>query len=184
MAQAALIASGAGLMAAGQIKQGKLAETQGRVERDIAIMNAREMEKEAESRKEAAAMEEERIALQQNMFIGSQLARIGKGGIAIGEGSSLDSLADSAYQFALDRALTLRAGTLQSSSLKRQATLTKIQGSWAAKYGKEMKRAAYLQAAGTILSGGFMASRALPASPGGGNQASLSTPRGPTGMGY
>jgi len=163
VATALLIAAGTGLQAYGQITEGRMAYAEGKLKQGIHEYNMLALSREADSRREAAAMEEERIRREQDLAMGEKIAAAGAGGIVGTEGSSLDVLADTAYQFAMDRSLTLKRGLYESERLKGQAGIERVKGKWAYQYGKSLRTSAYLKAAGTILSGSFLASQAMPA---------------------
>lgn len=147
------------MKAFGSIQEGRLAKAQGDTANKLAQYNARMLEREGESREEAAKLEEERVARQQHLVIGRQLAQMGKSGIGI-TGSSLDSLADTVYQFALDRALTLRSGIYQSQNLRSQAVIQRSRGKYAKKAGRFQFGQSILSAAGAGVSGGYKAYQA------------------------
>ena len=124
-------------------------------------------------------LEDSRISRQARMFKGKQTAAFAKSGLLIAGGSSLEILADTAYQFAMDRALNLRSGLLESQYLVGQANIQTAQGKWAERYGREQKRTAYINAAGTILSSGFAASQG-----GGSTAAGAGSPNLTSGSSY
>ena len=157
----ALLVVGGGLMAASQIQQGRLAKAQGSAQNKIAQYNAEQLERQAQARMEAAHLQDDRVARQARLFKGAQRASIGKSGLSLSEGSPLDLQADTAYQFALDRAFTLRSGLLDSKSLKAQGTIQGVEGKWAKSYGAASARNSYMQAAGTILGTAYMAGKGM-----------------------
>ena len=166
MAEIALIL-GTAATAAGQIQQGRVAEAQGRASRDISEFNAANLEREAESRKEAAAFEAQRIGRRGERARSKLEARAGKSGLTLA-GSKLDVLADTAFEYAVDSALTLRAGLFQAQTLKARAAGQRYQGKWQYLAGKHAKRVSRFQAGASILAGAVAAYGALPAGGGGG----------------
>lgn len=171
MAIAALIATGAGLQAASQLKQGNIAEAQGKMAKAIGEFNAQQLERQKDTSVEAARLEAVRIGEVGRRAVGRETAKAGKGGVA--GGSVIDSLADTAFQFAMDSALTFRAGFLRGQALETQAGFQRVSGRWAYTLGKQQKRISQFKAASTILSGAFSASGALPT--GGGGVTSVSS---------
>jgi hypothetical protein len=143
-----LIAGGAAL-AAGAIEQGQAAKREGKASKKLAEFNARQLEREAKSTQEAAGFEAERIAKAEKISLGALIARGGKSGVTL-EGSPIAVLADTAATFAIDRALTLRAGLLGQKTLGTQAGIQRRQGQIAKAKGKAIKRASLLQAGGTL----------------------------------
>jgi hypothetical protein len=137
--------------AIGQIEQGRAAKAQGKAEEKIAQFNALQKEKEAKSRMEAARLEEEKVSRREKIFKAEQRVRFPKGGVTLA-GSPLDFLAETAGEFATERALTLREGLIQSGQLKSQASILRAGGKLSAQLGKSRQKASFLQAGGTILS--------------------------------
>jgi len=149
----AIVAAAAAASAAAQISAGRAAEAQGKAEKEMYEYNARLQEQEAKNRMDVAKMEEERVSTQQNKMLGYQKAAFAKSGFSIEEGSSVDVMADTYGEFAVDRALTLRKGLIDKMTLESEANLSRAQGKMAAQRGRNAKRASYLSAAGTIGSG-------------------------------
>ena len=169
---AAMMATGSGLKAIGQISEGKMAQAQGKAREDIALYNQRQLDRTADARLEAARFDDFRVARQARIALGESVAKAGASGLAVNQ----VSLADQAYQFAIDRNLTLRRGLLQSRELRQQGRISAAEGAYAKRIGRAQKRAAYLKAGGSILSGGFQAFQALPTGGGSGiNSATGST---------
>lgn len=142
----ALLVGGALLGAAGTIQEGRLAEARGEAENEIAQFNARQLDRQAKARTKASQIQEERVARQEKAFRGQQRAKFAKSGITISEGTPLDVLADTAFQFHLERNLTLRRGLVESSQLKTQGGLLRTQGKLAKGFGKAVKRLSVLKA--------------------------------------
>jgi hypothetical protein len=147
------------LIAGGTIQQGRLAKAQGSAQNKIAQYNAQQLERQSQARMEAASMEESRVARQARLYQGAQRASIAKSGLSLTEGSPLDLQADTAYQFALDRAFTLRSGLIDSQSLQAQGVIQRVEGKWAKGFGKSSAQNSYMQAAGTILGAAYMAGK-------------------------
>jgi len=148
-----LLIAGTGLITYGQIRSGQLAKAQGEAQNKIAEANARQLELERQSRMQAAHLEEERISRQARLFKGAQRARLAKSGLSITSGSAVEVQADTAYQTALDRLLTLQSGVVDSNRLKNQANIQIAEGKWAKSYGNQTANNAYISAAGTSLLG-------------------------------
>lgn len=150
MATAALVA-GTALMAGGQIRQGQLAAAQGEASNEIAKLNAANLERQATARREAATLEDQRQIRKANMALGTQIARGGASGVV----SDVDFLADTAFQFAMDRNLMLRQSLVESQGLLGQAAMTRAEGKFAKQVGKSQRNTAYMKAGGSILAGGY-----------------------------
>ena len=155
---------GAGITAAGQIQQGRVAKAQGKATEKIQRYNAELAEREGKARMEASKLEERRVARQEKMFRGEQRARFAKAGISISEGTPIDVLADTAAQFAIDRNLTLRQGLTGQQQAKGQTAIFSAQGQQAKAIGRANQRLSYFNVAGTTL----MAAGAIDSAPGNG----------------
>jgi len=149
---AVLLMAGAGLMAAGQLKQGRIAEAEGQFAKKIAIRNQQALERQAKAERGAASIEADRASRQEKIVMGAQRAQAGKSGGQIA-GSSLDFLADTARQFSIQRNLILRGGLIRGQELREQGQIVKAKGRWAATLGKQAKQLSYIKATGTILGG-------------------------------
>ncbi len=176
----------AGLIAFGQLKEGQIAEAQGKFaaqvgERnlqaaranqkaleDAARANSQALRRQAKAEEDAAAIDERRIARKEKITKAAQRAIVGKSGVGLA-GATLSVLADTAFQFFLDRNLTLRRGLIRSRELRAVADLeifkgkvlgrqelfrgqlSLAQGQFAFTLGREAKRLSYIKAGGTIL---------------------------------
>jgi len=159
MAVAAMIMAGGAMQAYGQIKQGQMAEAEGKFAKGIAIRNQQALNRQAKAEMEAAKIEEGRIARKEKFVKGSQRASSAKSGFSLA-GASLEVLTDTAYQFSLDKNLALRRGMFRSQELIERGELVMAQGRWARTQGKLAKRASYLSAGGTMLMSAGMAGKA------------------------
>lgn len=149
MAVAALIISG-GLQAFSAIKEGQIADVQGKFAKKIALRNQQSLERQAKAEGEAAGVEETRIARQQKIVQARQRARIGKGAIGLA-GATLAALADTAFQFSMARNLTLRRGTIRARELRERGRIIYAQGRWAKTLGSQARRLSYVKAGASIL---------------------------------
>ena len=128
-----------------------MADAQGRASNDIAKYNAANLERQAASRLDAARLEDTRQIRRSNMALGAQIAQGGASGTV----SDVDVLADTAFQFAMDRNLMLRQGLVQSQELLGQAGMLRAQGEYASKVGKSKRNFSYAKAGASILAGGY-----------------------------
>jgi len=135
-----------------QIGAGNVAKIQGDFSSFMAQINAAKLERQAESAREAARFEASRIGRRNRAILGRKKAKIGKSGLER-SGSKLLSLADDAYELAIDRALTLRSGLYEAHRLKGMATGQRIQGMMAKSAGKAAQRSSYMMAGASILGG-------------------------------
>lgn len=130
---------GAAVSAYAQIKQGEQAAAVGKY-------NARVAEQQATSARQAAAVEAENKRRQYDRILGTQRALYGRSGVIGSEGSPLLVMMQSEEEAALDVARVRYGGTAQAYGLEAEARLQRFQG-------RAAKRASYLKATGTMLSG-------------------------------
>ena len=147
---AAAIIGGGILQAFSQLKEGQIAEAQGKLDKKIANRNAQALDRQAKAERDAAAIEESRISRREKIVKASQRAAFAKtgGGIA---GASLSVLTDTASQFFLDRNLTLRRGLIRSRELTARGGILRAQGAFANTLGRQAKRASFIKAGSTVL---------------------------------
>ncbi len=189
MGAAALLLAGGGLVAAGQIAEGRAAETQGKFAKQIAIRNQQALERQAKAEREAAKVEESQKARREKIVTGRQIAAAGKSGGQIA-GATLNFLADTARQFSLSRNFALRAGLFRSQELIEKGHILAAEGRWARSVGAFQKKLSYIKAGGTLLLAGGAAFKTPVAttSTGGGNVLGAGgggfAPNVRTGMGF
>jgi len=146
----AFLIVGGGLKAFADIKEGQIAEAQGRFIEKISLRNQQALERQAKAEREAAEIEETRIARQEKIFKARQRARIAKTGIGLA-GATLSFLADTAFQFSMERNLALRRGLVRGRELRERGRIIAAQGKWAATLGTQAKRLSYVKAGASIL---------------------------------
>lgn len=156
MSAAVLLIAGGGLMAYGQIKQGQIAEAEGKFQKQIALRNQQALERQAKAEREASRIEESRVARKEKIVKAAQRAIIGKSGVGLA-GATLSLLAETAFQFSLERNLILRRGLLRGRELIERGGIIAAQGRWARTLGKQAKKLSYIKAGASILSSVGMA---------------------------
>lgn len=154
----AIIAGGT-LTAAGQVQEGRIAEAQGKLTKQIALRNQRSLERQAKAERDAASVREGRLARQEKIVKAAAVAQQGKSGGQIA-GASLNALTDIAGQFSIERNLALRIGLIRSRELKERGGILATQGKFASSIGKKTKALSFIKAGGTVLTtiglaGGF-----------------------------
>lgn len=149
MAVAAVLIGG-GLQAFAAIKEGQIADVQGRFAKKIALRNQRSLERQRKAEIEAAGVEESRVARRQKIVQARQIARIGKGATGLA-GATLSALADTAFQFSMARNLILRRGLIRGRELRERGQIIAAQGRWARTLGSQAKRLSYFKAGASIL---------------------------------
>ena len=138
--------------ALGQLKEGKIAEAEGKFAKKIAVRNKQALDRQAKAELAASNIAERRAARQEKITKASQIAQFGKSGGQIA-GSSLAFLVDTASQFSIEKNLILRTGLIRSRELRERGQIELAKGRWARTLGIEAKKLSYIKAGGTILSG-------------------------------
>lgn len=142
----------AGLSAAAEVKKGKIAEAQGEFAKDMAVRNQQALERQAKSEREAARIEESRIARKEKITKARQRAAVGKSGVGLA-GATLSVLTDTASQFSIGRNLALRRGLIRSRELRERGQIQLARGRFAFTLGKEAQRLSFVKAGASILGG-------------------------------
>ncbi len=141
---------GGSLTAASQVQEGRIAESQGKLSKQIAIRNQKSLERQAKAEKDAANINEERARRQEKITKARALAAQGKSGGQIA-GASLNALTDIAGQFSIERNLILRGGLIRGRELKERGGIIATQGRFASTIGKKAKALSFIKAGGTVL---------------------------------
>ena len=149
MATAAVIIAST-MMAASAIQEGEIAEAQGKFAEKIGLQNQRALERQAKAEREAATLEETRAARKGKIVSARQRARMGKTGVGLA-GASLEFLADTAFQFSMERNLILRRGLIRGQELRWMGRMEQVKGKWAKRLGTQAKRLSYVKAGASIL---------------------------------
>lgn len=159
----ALLAGG-GMVAAGQIQEGRVAAAQGKFAEQIGERNQQALERQRVAELEAAKIEEGRAARKEKIVKAMQRVTVGKSGVGLA-GATMSLLADTAAQFSMERNLILRRGTFTGQQLRFQGQTQLAQGRWARSLGKQAQKLSYVKAGGSILSSVGMAGMMSPAAP-------------------
>ena len=160
-----LILASGGLMAAGQVQEGRIAKAQGSLENKLALREQEALNRRAIATEEAGKIETDRIAREEKLAKGAARATTGKQGGGLG-GSSLAALTDMAAQYSIQKNITLRNYFTESRNLRQQGKIMAVKGKWAKTLGKQTNKLAYVKAGATILASAYTA---------GAYQSSLST---------
>jgi len=129
----------------GSIMAGKSADAQGKFQYGVALRNQEALVRQAKAEREAAALAEERVARKEKIIKAGQRVAAAKSGVDLA-GSSLAFLTDTAFQFSLERNLTLRTGLVRSQELIHKGEIIAAQGYFAKKMGEFTKRTSYITA--------------------------------------
>ena len=142
---------GGAFQAASQLKQGQIAEAQGRFEEKIALRNQQALNRQANAEIEASKVEEQRISRRSKITQAQiRVNQVGKSGIEI-KGATVAALLDIANQFTVDRSLALRTGLIRSRELIQKGKIIAAGGRFAKVIGKSRRKAFQLAALGTAL---------------------------------
>ena len=150
LAAIAVVAGGT-LQAAGQVQEGRIAAAQGKFAKQIAVRNQQALERQAKAERAASRIEESRVARKEKIVKAAQRAIIGKSGVGL-TGATLSLLADTAFQFSLERNLILRRGLIRGRELRERGQIQLAKGRFARTLGTQAKRLSFFKAGGSILS--------------------------------
>jgi len=125
---------------------------------ELADFNARVADLQAQDAIERGAQDESRFRQGVRLLIGSQRAGIAASSVDVGYGSAVDVQADATYLGEQD-ALTIRNNAaraawgfqIESEDWRKRAEITRKEGVFLEKTGKEQQHASRWQAAGTII---------------------------------
>ena len=152
MSSGALIVAALAASGTASVVQGLAAQAQGRANQRIAEYNAAMAERQGKAQMEAARLNSERLARQQRLAMGQNIAAAAKSGISL-SGSVLDVLADTAYQYQLDRNLILTQGLNDYQTGSQRASLLRSEGKFSAAQGRSNALWAYLNGVSSVALG-------------------------------
>lgn len=141
-----LMAAGTGLQIGSQISAGRTAEANARLE-------AADMDYQAAMERDNAALMARTYRREGRAARGQVLAAVAASGVKIGEGSALDAEREVMTDSETDAELAILRGEQVGRNLNARAQITRIAG-------RQARRAANLQAFGTLLSAGAQGMRA------------------------
>jgi len=149
----ALLLTGVGLQAAGQIQAGRVAAAEGESAKRVADYNAAVMEQEAKAVRAKAGFEQRRHAKAARAKMSElQLWEAGTG--TTGSGLLAE---EQEAELELEGLLIGYEGEVEARRAESQAELDRISGKMAKKRGRAAKKAGFLGAGATILTGFGMA---------------------------
>jgi len=138
----------------GAVMQAQPAKAQGKAQEKIAKYNAAQAERQARIAKEQAKTKAQQFARQSRIVQAANIAKASKSGISIAESpSTLDVLADTAYQFGLDRNAILTQGLIDYQNYQSQASLLRAEGAFAKAQGNQAFTWGMIDAGGTLAGG-------------------------------
>ena len=181
-----MMGAGIVLSAYSKYRAGQARAQEIRMQRYQELYNARMAELDAIAMGRKTDFEQLRQLREAEEIMGSMRVRQAVSGARTDVGAPLLVRQSQWAELELENFLIGLKGRTQKSKYEMEATMHKIQAGYLRSVEKSAKRAGKLAAATTIL-GGFGTMGAMGAFSGGGGAtapASLTTPRGPTGMGY
>jgi hypothetical protein len=130
---------------AATIQQGRMAEAQGSAQKKIAEYNAKQAQLAAKSRLESSKLEASRFARKGAFMQAANRAAAAKSGISIKESpTTIDVLADTAYQLHLDTNILSQSGMVDYVNMQSQASLLRAEGAFAKKQGQIAQKWGYV----------------------------------------
>lgn len=154
---AELIIAGAVMGAGGQIMAGRAAEAQGRSAQAIANYNAAIQEREAKAIKQKSVFEQQRQAKRGARIKSALRAKLAGAGARMDVGAPLMLQEEQAAELELENLLIGYEGQVGAQRARSQAELDKLQGRLYRQKGKAARKAAYVGAGATLLTGFGMA---------------------------
>jgi hypothetical protein len=144
-----LLVAGTGLTAAGQVQAGRHAKAQGQSAQNIANYNAAVMEREAKAKEQKARFEQRRqaeAAARKRSEL--KLWQAGTGG----RGTELLA-EEQAAELELENLMIGYEGDVAAARARSQAEIDRLQGRLSYQKGKGQKKASYISAGSTLLTG-------------------------------
>ena len=157
-----LIGAGAGVLALGQIQEGRAAAAEGKSAQNIQNYNAAVSESEAKAIEQKGAFEGVRQAKEAARIQSSLRARLGISGARTDVGAPVLLAEEQAAELELEGFLIGAEARAQAGRARSQATLSRLQGKLFKERGKQIKRASVLKAGGTLLTGFGLAGKPTP----------------------
>ncbi|MCK5020388.1 MAG: hypothetical protein KAS32_25350 [Candidatus Peribacteraceae bacterium] len=147
-----LIAIGTGVQAAGIIQQGRVAAAEGKSRQNIAEYNAAVQAREAEALRQKAGFESKRQAERGARIKSALTAKIAAAG-GLGSPVAADLVAEQAAELELENLLIGYEGEIGAQRALSKAELDRLQGRFYKERGVTQRKASYVRAAGTLLTG-------------------------------
>jgi len=150
---AGLIIAGAGLKAAGEIQAARAAEVESKSAQAIANYNAAVQEQQAKAIEQKAKFESIRQAEVAERIKGALRARLAGAGVQLGVGTPLLLEEEQAAELDLGQAIIGYEARIMAARKRSQAAIDIAQGKLYKERGKVEKRAGYIGAGATLLTG-------------------------------
>ncbi len=141
------------LIAAGQIQQGREAAAEGRSAFKIGLFNQAVQEREAQAIEQKAAFEGVRQAKAGRRIRGALRTQLATSGAELGTGVTASLEAEQIAELELENALIGFEARKGAKRARRKGELDVIAGKQAKRRGRAAKRASFIKAGGTLLTG-------------------------------
>ena len=148
-----LMAAGTGLAAAGQIQAGRAAEVEGKSAQAIANYNAAVQEREAQAIEQRTGLEQRRQTEEAARAMSRMRAGFGAAGVVSTAGTPLQIQAKQASEFEMENLMIGYRGQTEAARARSAAEIERMGGRLAKERGKAAKRAGYIGAGATLLTG-------------------------------
>lgn len=148
-----LMAAGIGLTAVGQIQAGRAAAAEAESAQALANYNAAVQEREAQAIEARTGLEQRRQTEEAARAMGAMRARIGVAGAVPTVGAPLQVQAKQASEFEMENLMIGYRGRTEAARARSAAEIERMGGELAKQRGKAAKRAAYIGAGATLLTG-------------------------------
>lgn len=149
---APLLIAATAVAATGQIQAGRVAVAQGRSVQNIADYNAAVQEQAAKAIRAKATFEQIRQAERAERIKGTLTTRLAKAG-GLGSPVAEDLAAEQAAELKLENLLIGYEGEVGARRALSQAEIDRLSGRVAKRRGRAGRRASFLKAGGTLLTG-------------------------------
>jgi len=147
------IIAGTGLAAYGQVQAGRAAEVTGKSEQAMANYNAAVQEREAQAIEARTSLEQRRQAEEAARAMSAMRAGFGAAGVVSTAGTPLQIQAKQASEFEMENLMIGYRGQTEAARARSMAAIERMRGKLAKERGRAAKRASYLKAGGTLLTG-------------------------------
>lgn len=147
-----LLIAGVGIAATGQIQAGRAAEAQAESAQNIAAYNAAVQEQEAKAVRQRAAFAQKRQAKRAARIKSALTAGLGAAG-GLGSPVAADLAAEQAAELELENLLIGFEGETLARRALSQAEIDRLSGRVAKQRGKIARRAGFVRAGTTLLTG-------------------------------
>ena len=144
---------GMGLMAAGQIQQGRAAEKEGSAGYKMGLYNKEVQEREARAIEQKASFDSLRQAKRARQKYGEAVVSAATRGAMPGEGAAAAIPDEQLAELELENMLIGYEGRKGAARARHQGELDLYEGILAKRRGKQAKKAAYISAGASILTG-------------------------------